>query len=62
MKSGKAPGADGVTAEMLKADVNVTAPILTEIFKQIWEEGQIPEAWKTGPIREILETATTGGA
>ena len=48
MKSGKAPGADGVTAEMLKADVNVMAPILTEIFKQIWEEGQIPEAWKTG--------------
>ena len=35
MKSGKAPGTDGVTAEMLKADVNVTAPILTEIFKQI---------------------------
>ena len=50
MKSGKAPGADGVTAEMLKADVNVTAPILTEIFKQIWEEGQIPEVWKTGLI------------
>ena len=35
IKSGKAPGADGVTAEMLKAHVNVTAPILTEIFKQI---------------------------
>ena len=35
MKSGKAPGADGVTAEMLKPDVNVTAPILTDMFKQI---------------------------
>jgi hypothetical protein len=44
MKSGKAPGADGVTAEMLKADVNVTAPILTEIVKQIWVECKIPEA------------------
>jgi hypothetical protein len=37
MKSCKAPGADGVIAEKLKADVhvNVTPPILTEIFKKI---------------------------
>ena len=60
MKSGKAPGADGVTAEMLKADVNVTAPILTEIFKQIWEEGQIPEAWKTGLIFKLPKKGDLG--
>ena len=60
MKSGKAPGADGVTAEMLKADVNVTAPILNEIFKQIWEEGQIPEAWKTGLIFKFPKKGDLG--
>ena len=60
MKSGKAPGADGVTAEMLKADVNVTAPILTEIFRQIWEEGQIPEAWKTGLIFKLPKKGDLG--
>ena len=60
MKSGKAPGADGVTVEMLKADVNVTAPILTEIFKQIWEEGQIPEAWKTGLIFKLPKKGDLG--
>ena len=60
MKSGKAPGADGVTAEMLKADVNVTAPILTEIFKQIWEEGQIPEAWKTDLIFKLPKKGDLG--
>ena len=60
MKSGKAPGADGVTAEMLKADVNVTAPILTEIFKQIWEEGQIPEAWRTGLIFKLPKKGDLG--
>ena len=60
MKSGKAPGADGVTAEMLKADVNVTAPIVTEIFKQIWEEGQIPEAWKTGLIFKLPKKGDLG--
>ena len=60
MKSGKAPGADGVTAEMLKADVNVMAPILTESFKQIWEEGQIPEAWKTGLIFKLPKKGDLG--
>ena len=60
MKSGKAPGADGVTAEILKADVNVTAPILTEIFKQIWEEGQIPEVWKTGLIFKLPKKGDLG--
>ena len=60
MKSGKAPGADGVTAEMLKADVNVAAPILTEIFKQIWEKGQIPEAWKTGLIFKLPKKGDLG--
>jgi hypothetical protein len=53
MKSGKAPRADGVTAEMLKANVNVTVPILTKIFKQIWVEYKIPEAWKTGLIFKL---------
>ena len=60
MKSGNAPGADGVTAEMLKAGVNVTAPILTEIFKQIWEDGQIPEAWKTGLIFKLPKKGDLG--
>ena len=45
---------------MLKADVNVTAPILTEIFKQIWEKGQIPEAWKTGLIFKLPKKGDLG--
>jgi hypothetical protein len=52
-KSGKAPGAYAVTAEMLKAGVNVTAPFLTDIFKQIWVECKIPEAWKTDLISTL---------
>jgi hypothetical protein len=35
MNSDKAPGAEGVSAEMLKSDKNVTAAILTEIIKRI---------------------------
>ena len=42
MKSGKAPGADCVSAEMLKAGADVITETLTETFKEIWEEEEIP--------------------
>ena len=35
MKSGKAAGVDGVTAEMLKAEETETPRLLTEIFINI---------------------------
>ena len=42
MKSGKAPGADGITAEMLKAGGDVITETPTEIFREIWEEEDNP--------------------
>ena len=53
MKSGKAPGADGVSAEMLKAGGDVITETLPEIFKEIWEEEEIPVDWKTGLIVKL---------
>ena len=47
MKSGKACGADGVAAEMLKAEETETPRLLMCIFREIWERETIPEAWKT---------------
>ncbi|KAL9960175.1 hypothetical protein ACROYT_G033591 [Oculina patagonica] len=44
MKNGKAGGADGVTAEMLKAEETVTPRILTDIFREIWKSERIPES------------------
>ena len=52
MKSGKAPGADGVNAEMLKTG-DVITETLTEIFKKKWEEEEIPVGWKTGLIVKL---------
>ena len=43
MKSGKAAGVDGVTAEMLKAEETETPRLLTEIFRNIWESEETPE-------------------
>ena len=53
MKSGKAPGADGVSAEMVKVGGDVITETLTEIFKEIWEEEEIPVDWKTGLIVKL---------
>ena len=53
MKSRKAPGADGVSAEMLKAGGDIITETLTEIFKEIWEEEEIPVDWKTGLIVKL---------
>ena len=45
MKSG---GADGVTAEMLKAK-EIETPCL--LIREIWESETIPNAWKTGLVK-----------
>ena len=52
MKSEKALGADGVSAEMLKAGGDVITETITEIFKEIWEE-EIPVDWKTRLIVKL---------
>ena len=41
-KSGKAPGADGVCAEMLKVESQELPNILQEILQKIWETKEIP--------------------
>ena len=43
MKNGKAPGCDGVTADMLKVEETVTPRLLTQSFNDIWETENIPE-------------------
>ena len=53
MKSGKAPGADCVSAEMLKAGGEVTMGALTEIFEGIWETEETPGDWKMGLIVKL---------
>ena len=53
MKSGKATGADFVSAEMLKAGGEVTMGALTEIFEGIWETEETPGDWKMGLIVKL---------
>ena len=60
MKSGKACGADGVTAEMFEAEETETPRLLTCIFREIWERETIPEAWKTGLIVKLPKKGDLG--
>ena len=52
-KSGKAPGADGICAEMLKVESQELPKILQEILQKIWETEEIPNDWKTGIIIKL---------
>ena len=47
-KNGKAPGPDGIPAEILKGDVNTSTQMLYDILAKVWEEETIPEDWKEG--------------
>ena len=53
LKNGKAPGPDGIPAEILKADLNTSTQMLYEIFEKIWEEETIPEDWKEGYLVKV---------
>ena len=53
LKNGKAPGADQITAEMLKADTEQTSQEMKRILDLIWTEEKIPERWTKGLICKI---------
>ena len=52
-KNRKAPGPDGIPAEILKADLNTSTQMLYEIFEKVWEEETIPEDWKEGYLVKV---------
>ena len=65
-KNGKAPGSDGISAKILKGDVNTSTQMLYEIYAKVWDEQNMPEDWKEGhliwsPRRETWQTVTTTG-
>ncbi|VDP71993.1 unnamed protein product [Schistosoma mattheei] len=46
IKRGKAAGPDNTPSEALKSDIEVTTNMLYLLFKEIWEEEQVPMDWK----------------
>ena len=52
-KGNRAPGEDRITADMLKADPDVSAKSLEKMFNSVWEEEKVPESWKKGIIVKL---------
>ena len=64
-KSGKAPSIDSIHAEMLKADIETSTKILTDLFTIIWTKNTIPADWTKALLsnyqrKEMSKTPTTG--
>jgi len=53
LKSGKAAGNDQVTAEMIKAEEELTPKVLHTIFEHIWDTEQLPNEWSVGLIVKL---------
>ena len=46
MNTGKAPGKDGITAELLKQGGDWIVELLYEIFQKVWENDTTPKDWR----------------
>ncbi|KAL9971498.1 hypothetical protein ACROYT_G017669 [Oculina patagonica] len=53
MKSGKAPGIDNITADLLRADNDTAISVLHDLFSTIWKEESVPEDWCRGLIVKL---------
>jgi len=53
LRNGKAAGPDNIPAEALKADLTTMVEMLYPLFKQIWEEEEVPADWKEGYLIKL---------
>ncbi|KAH7965693.1 hypothetical protein HPB49_009864 [Dermacentor silvarum] len=51
-----APGADGVTLQMLRNLATSEQRRLLDCYNNIWWSGQVPEAWRTAIVAPILKS------
>lgn len=55
LKNNKAPGADNIAAEMLKADIEVSTELLHPIIKEVWEGEIVPEDFTDALIIKLAK-------
>uniref|UniRef100_A0A8D8WWJ8 Craniofacial development protein 2 n=1 Tax=Cacopsylla melanoneura TaxID=428564 RepID=A0A8D8WWJ8_9HEMI len=60
MKNNRAPGEDGIVAELLKYGGDTVASALTEIIQEVWRTEKMPSSWSTGIICAIHKKGDVG--
>ena len=55
LPTGRAPGCDGITPEMLKSSINDSVNHLKALFEKIWNTEKVPKEWKEGIIVSIYK-------
>ena len=55
LKNGRASGADGITAEVLKYSAGTSAPLLVKLFASVWKSGRVPAEWRDGIIVSLYK-------
>ena len=53
LKNGKSGGIDGITAEIMKADMETSGKYLEKLFTAVWNQEVIPSEWNKGLIVKI---------
>lgn len=53
LKNGKAPGADLIQAELLKANINYSSRKIKAILNRVWEQEKAPQSWRRGLIVKL---------
>ena len=59
MRNGKAADRDNIAAELLKADMEIAATELEDLFEVIWNTETIPGDWTKGIIVKIPKKGDT---
>ena len=50
LRTGRAPGPDGITAELLISSSDIVVPYLWQLFSLVWQSGVTPKSWRVGNI------------
>ena len=53
LKSGKVPGLDSITGEIIKASPPMVIPLLRKVFNHILNTGSYPKLWVEGLITSM---------
>lgn len=59
LKGGKAPGPDGIPAEMIKLSVTADATAIANVMNTCLQRGVFPVQWKKGTLRLIPKEGHT---